>query len=409
MFVTRETILTEAAVPASSIAEAARSLGLAFAWYRLPGEQRHILIVDTSNPGMIDGPEIEKLEPGFLFAPFQPGAMSVYLRANLMLSGDGDIFDTLHYSRPEYYLQAQELLTGGRKGIKDLSVQSSGISNSLIEKSSKKRHFLSMVRQAVGRIEAGDFSKVVLARKKTRKLPEGFNPGDFFLDLCRHYPSAFVSIVSAPQSGTWIGATPEPLFRVQCDGMFYTTALAGTQPFRMGKALSSVAWTQKAIEEQAMVSRYIINCFKKIRLREFEEDGPKTSRAGNLVHLRSDYSVNTKEVNFPNLGTVMLRLLHPTSAICGMPRDISLKFICEHEDFDRRYYAGYLGPVNIGDDTRIFVNLRCMEVRNGFAELYAGAGITRDSEEEKEWKETSLKIKTLEDALVRASVTGTVC
>ena len=406
---TQETILTEAALPASSIAGAARSIGLAFAWYRLPGDKRHILIVDTSNPAMIDSPEIEKLEPGFLFAPFQPGAMSVYLRANIMLSGDGDNFDTLHYSRPEYFLQAQELLAVGRKDIKDRPIQSSSISNALIKKSSKKSHFLNMVRQAIGHIEAGDFSKVVLARRKTRKLPKGFNPGDFFLDLCRQYPSAFVSMVSAPQSGTWIGATPEPLFRVQGDGMFYTTALAGTQPFRAGKALGSFAWTQKAIEEQAMVSRYIINCFKKIRLREFEEDGPKTSRAGNIVHLRSDFRVNMKEVNFPNLGTVMMRLLHPTSAICGMPRDISLEFIREHEDFDRRYYAGYLGPVNIGDDTRIFVNLRCMEIRSGFAELYAGAGITRDSEEEKEWKETGLKIKTLEDALVRTSVTGTVC
>ena len=60
-----------------------------------------------------------------------------------------------------------------------------------------------------------------------------------------------------------------------------------------------------------MVSRFIINCFKKIRLREFEEIGPRTSKAANLVHLKTDYLVNTKEVNFPQLGTVMLELLHP--------------------------------------------------------------------------------------------------
>ena len=49
-----------------------------------------------------------------------------------------------------------------------------------------------------------------------------------------------------------------------------------------------------------MVSRYIINCFKKIRLREFEEIGPKTVAAGNLLHLRTDFQVDMAATNFRN-------------------------------------------------------------------------------------------------------------
>ena len=95
-----------------------------------------------------------------------------------------------------------------------------------------------------------------------------------------------------------------------------------------------------------MVSRYIINCFKKIRLREFKEIGPKTAKAGNLVHLKTTFEVDTEATNFQELGTVMLELLHPTSAVAGMPKDAALQFLEKFEGLEREYFAGYLGPVD---------------------------------------------------------------
>ena len=191
-----------------------------------------------------------------------------------------------------------------------------------------------------------------------------------------------------------MGATPELLIDVSGD-TFKTVSLAGTQKYDPERPLSEVAWTQKEIEEQALVSRYIINCFKKIRLREFEEIGPKTVRAGNLIHLKTEYSVDMAATNFPNLGSVMLDLLHPTSAICGMPLQASLDFILEHEHYDREFFSGYLGPVNFNNKTSLFVNLRCMKLHNGTATLYAGAGVTEDSDPAKEWLETEMKMNTL--------------
>ena len=94
-----------------------------------------------------------------------------------------------------------------------------------------------------------------------------------------------------PHVGTWIGASPETLIETKGD-IFTTMSLAGTQKATGDNPLKSVAWTQKEIEEQALVSRYIVSCFKKIRLREYEEHGPKTVLAGNLLHLRSDFKIN---------------------------------------------------------------------------------------------------------------------
>ena len=99
--------------------------------------------------------------------------------------------------------------------------------------------------------------------------------------------------------------------------------------------------------------------------------------------------------NFPQLGSVMLKLLHPTSAICGMPREESIAFLKTTESFDRSFYSGYLGPVNFENKTTLFVNLRCMQWCGQKAILYAGAGVTIDSIPEKEWEETELKMNTL--------------
>jgi isochorismate synthase len=164
--------------------------------------------------------------------------------------------------------------------------------------------------------------------------------------------------------------------------------------------LKSVAWTQKEIEEQALVCRYIINCFKKIRLREYEEHGPRTMVAGNLMHLKTVYEVDMTATNFPQLGSVMLKLLHPTSAVCGMPFDHALNFLKTNEQYDREFYSGFLGPVQVNNNSQIFVNLRCMQVFENQARLYAGAGVTIDSIPEKEFEETEIKMRNLEKLVI---------
>jgi isochorismate synthase len=95
----------------------------------------------------------------------------------------------------------------------------------------------------------------------------------------------------------------------------------------------------------------------------------------------------------------MLRLLHPTSAVCGMELGPAREFLRQHEGYDRSFYTGYLGPVNVEDNTDIYVNLRCMQLRDGHALMYAGAGVTADSVPEQEWEETEMKIDTLTTSL----------
>nr|WKN38917.1 chorismate-binding protein [Tunicatimonas sp. TK19036] len=367
------------------------------AW-KLPHQQTRHIILDVSGQASQVDWQLEDLSPGFIVHPFLSDEQrSPYIRADI------------HYASGEDEWQKHPSATASQiesiraSVLKHLEQDVPAVFHASPPASSlgamDQEHFMSVVSEAVRAIEQGEFKKVVPSRHTLVPLPEGFDIANAFQRFCEAYPSAFVSVFSIPGIGTWMGASPEILVSTYPYGqhrMFRTMALAGTQPVQGENPLKNAAWRQKEIEEQAMVSRYIIGCFKKIRLREFEEDGPKTIAAGNLLHLRTDFTVDMNATNFPELGSVMLKLLHPTSAVCGMPKETALSFIRQHEGYDRSFFSGFLGPVNMQNETHLFVNLRCMQLLDQQAILYAGAGVTIDSEPEREWEETEMKMRTMQ-------------
>lgn len=360
-------------------------------WKKPKEQDIHILIDKTDRIKRVPL-EIEDLTSGFIVHPFadQEDKKAYYLEASehikLDLSQDGFSVDLLP-AEPKLDVESPEAK----------SIIQNYLFNRLPAKypsdqitSTTKAHFMDQVIKGIDAIRSGNLSKIVPVKRKIVAIGEGFDITRTFINLCQAYPTAFVNFLHIPSLGSWIGASPEILIKTRGD-QFSTMALAGSQMAIGDNPLKNVAWTQKEIEEQALVSRYIVGCFKKIRLREYEEIGPKTDIAGNLLHLRTDFKVNMKATNFPLLGSAMLGLLHPTSAVAGMPRDKALEFIQQHEKFDRSLFSGYLGPVNIEGETALFVNLRCAKLLGRQAILYAGAGVTEDSDPEKEWEETELK------------------
>jgi len=376
--------------------ERAVESSLPVALWKLPNQGEKHLIIDLTGNACKVKVDLEELGQGFAISPFlnQEGKESYLIRSDL------------HFRSVEASIKINPVLSIDQTDrIREiLNKKPSGKARSSLKKTKPKKQaqrkddkvdYQKVVSEALIAIERGEFQKVVPSRIKTTDLSENHDLIQIFLDACNNYRNAFVSLVSSTQTGTWMGVSPETLISVDRENIFRTASVAGTQRFNPEVSLAQVPWTQKEIEEQAFVSRYIINCFKKIRLREFEEIGPRTIKAANLIHLRTDYIVDMNAVNFPQLGTVMLDLLHPTSAVCGMPKEPALAFLQSHEDFDRRLYSGFLGPLNIDQESHLFVNLRCMQIFGDKVVLYAGAGITSDSIPEKEWEETEVKMETL--------------
>lgn len=370
--------------------------GGSFALWRKPLSKKLEFILDLEEtPRKVDL-SFEDLPAGFIVHPFadQADKKALFIRSDQYFSFDLDQ-DISKDELPEWLKPSSNPSPESIKSsVGELLRENSQSIQVIDAESDQKDHFTRIVQIGIEAIQSGKLEKVVPARTKMIPVKDDFDLGKALMDMLTAYPNSFVNFFHIPQIGTWLGASPETLIKTKEDH-FFTMALAGTQPASGENPLKSAAWTQKEIEEQALVCRYIVDCFKKIRLREYEEHGPKTILAGNLLHLRTDFKVDMKATGFPQLGSVMLDLLHPTSAVCGMPRKEAHEFLQENEGFDRSFFAGFLGPVNVAGETSIYVNLRTASFKGDKAILYAGAGVTEDSDPDKEWVETELKCQII--------------
>jgi isochorismate synthase len=231
----------------------------------------------------------------------------------------------------------------------------------------------------------GSFQKLVLARSMDVARKPEVSPLELFRRACDSYPRMFIALVFTPQSGLWLVATPETLL-AGIGNQWQTMALAGTQPFT-----EDVSWKEKDVDEQRYVSTYITHQLERYA-HHLCEDGPYTTRAGHLAHLRSDFHFT---MNDPSHVGDLLYALHPTPAVGGLPKQEAFRFIRHYEHQPRQYYSGFLGPLHVRNQTHLFVTLRCMRIYDDVCRLYAGGGLLRESVEESEWQETETKLDTM--------------
>ncbi|MBN2215367.1 MAG: chorismate-binding protein [Bacteroidales bacterium] len=255
----------------------------------------------------------------------------------------------------------------------------------------EKKEFIRQVKEIREEISSGKIKKAVLSRIHVEPKNSPFENSMLFTELCKKYPHAFVYVFQIPGAGCWIGATPEPLVLIR-NGMVETISLAGTQKLS-DLPPEKVQWPLKEIEEQDIVTQYIENVLFNFNVKDFQKTGPVTQIAGNLVHLKTRFLFDADAIGH-HLGE-FVSMLHPTPSICGSPKEASFKILERIEPHHREYYTGLLGPVNMNNETSLYVNLRCMKVYENKFALYLGAGITSGSVPENEWEETNQKKMTL--------------
>lgn len=284
-----------------------------------------------------------------------------------------------------------EIITENSKKV---ALESSEINASFTGKA--KLDFQNLVQKGIDAIVSGKFKKLVLSRTEAVFLKES-NPILLFQKLVSQYPTAFKYCFFHPKVGMWLGATPEQLLKVEKD-ILKTVALAGTQVFKEGE----IIWENKEKEEQLFVTDFISDNLKEY-VSEERKSEPYTFRAGNIVHIKTD--IEAKLDDKKELKKVV-QTLHPTPAVCGLPKKEAKDFIFENEGYDREFYAGFLGELNkdfaenLSQNSDLFVNLRCMKIEGDTANLYIGCGITKDSDPEKEFIETVNKSLTIKKVIL---------
>lgn len=228
--------------------------------------------------------------------------------------------------------------------------------------------------------------KTVFSRAISATMADGTTAGTIFDDLCREFPQTFRFIFHTPETGLWLGATPELLLdhdaaTRRCRAM----SLAGTRPRTEGH----IPWDDKNLRENRFVTDFITETFRALDADAII--GPQqTLRYGrNIEHI-----CHMIEATLPQGVTAaeLIDRLNPTPALCGTPREAAIADITANELHDRGCYGGAVGLVSTAPlRLRLFVTLRCCHISGRTIRAFAGGGITPDSDPATEWRESSAK------------------
>lgn len=361
--------------------------GLDFALYRFPGEKEPHLVLQTNGEAQVlesmhsnasknySGGMLPGNEPsGFIFAPFTETAKTptLLIRPDVAVSG-WTLID----------LETREL--GKHRRVSLSSIELEERTADIEQSEGYKVAFRSFKYQ----LDREHYQKLVLSFSQLKEWDGSGKEDELFVRAMDRFPNSMVYLVYTRKGGRWFGCTPELL--LEGYGMkWHTMALAGTRTWEHGN------WNDKNSHEQRMVSDYIEGQLQSLGAR-ITRHGPYTSKAGHLFHLRTDYTFHLPKPTSP---LKILNLLHPTPALCGLPKMEAWNFIRLFERNKRMYYGGYLGPLNLRAETNIFVNIRCAQMRpGGKALFFAGGGLTRNSIFSEEKEEIKRKMETLLAAL----------
>ena len=248
-----------------------------------------------------------------------------------------------------------------------------------------REEYLKTVSSLVDSLKySGSLEKVVYSRVHREERSPSYRPHDHFEALCAEFPEQAVHWIRWKGVGEWIGSSPELLLK-KVNDQFETVALAGTLHSDQEE------WGVKEQQEQASVAHFIEGELKRAGV-DVESDGPREIKAGPVRHLKTRYLFES-----PLKANHFLDLLHPTPAVCGRPRKEALDRLLKYETYERKFYTGYWGIE--AEQSQYFVNLRCLSVHERELMFYAGGGLNRRSDPEKEWKETEEKIKATKSFL----------
>ena len=243
--------------------------------------------------------------------------------------------------------------------------------------------YLQKLEKAIEIIKQNNLPKLVISRPIAKEI-SSINLEETYQLLCKKYPNTLCYLLISDEE-IWIGATPEILGKFnKKTHEFFTMSLAGTLPI-------NEEWSEKEIEEQKPVTHYISEILKKyVTLSEVEESETYNHISGNIKHLRTDFTAKIEDNRLEEL----IEELHPTPAVCGIPKDFCKEKIIEIEQYNREFYAGYI-KIETEEEIYYFVNLRCAKIYKNQVIGFAGGGITALSSPEKEWRETELKSQAI--------------
>lgn len=265
------------------------------------------------------------------------------------------------------------------------------------------------VRRALEAIESGGVEKIVLARAMD-VFPNGLlDPAEVALTLWEENRSSHVFLFEPEEGRALLGAAPEVL-AWRAGTSLRATAVAGS----IGVGSSSedtsdlarkLFDSEKDRAEHGFVVDDMVRILTSLGCDVRRDIEPHVLTLARIQHLETKIEATLP----PDLKLLeILAGLHPTPAVCGLPRDVAASFLEESESFQRGWYAGPVGWIDAEGEGVFVPALRSAVSVDGAWRLFAGAGIVSASDPELEWEETALKFQPVLRALVRAGASSEI-
>lgn len=263
------------------------------------------------------------------------------------------------------------------------------------------RLYVRAVGEAVARMRAGDYTKVVLARSLRLTTSAGLDLPPLVRALAECDPRCYTFAVDLGAGRTLLGASPELLVS-RTDRRVVANPIAGSaarsaDPAEDARRAAALLTSAKDRHEHAVVVDAVAATLRPLCATIDVPAEPSLLGTAAMWHLSTRI---TGEVADPATSALALATrLHPTPAVCGSPVGRARAAIAEFEPFDRGFYSGMVGWGDTDGNGEWVVTIRCGIADGDTLRLYAGAGIVADSAPESELAETTAKFSTFLTAL----------
>lgn len=260
-----------------------------------------------------------------------------------------------------------------------------------LESSVTAGEFCERVERARDYIRRGDAFQVVLSRRL--RCRTGAAPLTVYRALRAVNPSPYMFCIDAGDASL-VGASPEMLVRVQGDRV-ETRPIAGTR--RRGAderqdgelAAELLADTKERAEHLMLVDLGRNDVGRVARYGTVEV--PQYMEVERYSHVMHLVSCVTGRLRPELTATEAMFAGFPAGTVSGAPKVRAMEIINELEGVGRGPYAGCVLYSDFAGNLNSCITIRTVVMRDGMAEVQAGAGIVIDSRPEREFEETGEK------------------
>ncbi len=268
-----------------------------------------------------------------------------------------------------------------------------------LEKS--KEEYLNKVKILKTHIQQGNIIQAVPSRRL--KIKSDRDPLNVYGKLRKLNPSPYLFYIHFGDFAL-TGASPESLIRVR-DQKAFIHPIAGTIARGENEAKDALLCaTLKNDKKERAEHLMLVDLARNDLGRVCEAGSVKLTQYAeceffsHVIHLVSSVEGKLKE---KVLAQEALRAAFPAGTVSGAPKISAIEILSQLEKEKRRFYAGAVGYFDLHGDLDFCISIRATLYQNGIYYLQAGGGIVWDSDPQKEWQETVMKLGAMTDVLMK--------